>query len=141
MIWTISPSYLNDKLLKKLWKDALIVQKLLKSSSRKKYLELFRNCRYPLLAIGHYLTEIYNEASFRGILLNSSKISHFDYADPNIIPLSDSQLRYEFCLLQRHLATHDKVQWLKNCQVFERDLTIHENSLFLKTRETDYAAK
>jgi hypothetical protein len=77
-IWTVHPRYLDAKGLVALWREGLLVQKVLagktRGYTRHPQLTRFRSHDHPLEAIGAYLTHVADEADRRGYDFDRTRI-------------------------------------------------------------------
>jgi hypothetical protein len=113
-LWSIHPKYLDAKGLVALWREALLAQKVLQGLTRgyryHPQLSRFKKTPDPLLAVGTYLSYIWQEGNNRGYRFDRTKIASQGKAPP--IPVNAGQLKYEFDLLMAKLETRDPL-WLK----------------------------
>jgi hypothetical protein len=104
-LWSIHPKYLDRVGLLAVWREGLLGQKVLKGKTRgyvnHPQLERFRNHPRPQRAIAHYLLAIWEESKRRGYNFNPEKIEAKGRAEK--IPVTRSQLEYEFGLLRQKL--------------------------------------
>ncbi len=100
-IWSIAPSYLDGKGLVALWRESLLMQKVLqgltKGYTNHPQLKRFKNTTDPVGAIADYLRSVADEADKRGYHFDRSKIVKKSFGDT--IPVTRGQVEYEF----RHL--------------------------------------
>lgn len=124
-IWSIHPSYLDSKGLVACWRETLLAQEVLKGNTKgyKNHPQLvrFKNCQYPLRAIGTYLTEIYEEGKYRGYKFNPNKIEYFYCFDVNNLTVTKEQLIYEFNHLQDKLLKRGLSKYYENGQLIKTD--------------------
>lgn len=122
-IWSLHHKYLDAKGLVALWRETLLAQHVLEGKTKgyKNHPQLnrFKNLNNPVDAINQYLSNIYNEAAFRGYNFNKEKIN-WDYSSQQI-NVTNGQLHYEFKhLLQklkhRNVTLFEKI---KNEEIIE----------------------
>ncbi|WP_141366296.1 pyrimidine dimer DNA glycosylase/endonuclease V [Glutamicibacter uratoxydans] len=77
-LWSLHPSLLDAKGLVACWRETLLAQKVLAGETRgyteHPQLVRFKEQPEPLVAIGHYLQGIWDEAQQRGYHFDASKI-------------------------------------------------------------------
>jgi len=104
-LWSIHPKYLDSIGLVALWRESLLAQKVLKceTKSHKNHPQLkkFKAHPRPQYAIANYLVEIWKESKRRKYNFNKEKIGHTKIVEK--IPITRSELRYEFDLLRERL--------------------------------------
>jgi len=116
-LWSIHPSYLDQKGLGGCWREALLAQKVLqgKTIGYKNHSQLirFQSMPDPLSYISCYLTSIHEEAARRGYNYDSSKILPFSEIIDKI-PVTHGQLFYEFNhLMQNKLRKRSPEKYSK----------------------------
>ena len=125
-IWSLSPQYLDAKGLVALWRETLLAKAVLegKTIGYKNHSQLirFKALENPVLAINHYLAEVYKEATFRGYNFDASKFSTKDTICQQLF-VTQGQLEYEFKHLQNKLITRDPAKFAHNNNLTE--LTTH----------------
>jgi hypothetical protein len=106
-LWSLHPKYLDTKGLVALWREGLLARKVLQGQTRgyknHPQLERFKNHNKPVNAIDTYLLHVYNESVKRSYNFNRNKIGN-EFVD-DMIPVTDSQLKYEFKHLKNKLKT------------------------------------
>jgi len=131
-LWSISPSYLDQKGLVALWREALLAQKVLSGDTNgyknHPQLKRFRATYNPLGAIASYLRIVAREADKRGYHFDKSKIANKKYNKK--IPVTSGQIDYEFAHLLHKLETRtpDQYRSLKSTR------PVKAHSLFQKIR-------
>src|SRR5690242_3151819 len=97
-IWTLHPKYLDSKGLVALWREGLLVKRVLQGRTRgyrhHPQLTRFRSHPKPIAAIDAYLAVIYTEASRRGYAFDETKIGRRRIAER--IPETTGQLAFEW---------------------------------------------
>jgi len=113
-LWSIHPKYLDTKGLVAVWREGLLAQKVLlgqtKGYKNHPQLERFKS----LGDIGYYLYFIWLEACNRHYKFNESKIIYPPYrsdVSTDAIPVTDSQLSYEFEHLKEKLKHRDRLKF------------------------------
>lgn len=100
-LWSLHPRYLDAPGLVALWREGLLVRKVLRGETRgytrHPQLQRFQNHRMPLCAIDAYLHAVVDEADARGYRFDRTKLGARRQVDA--IGVTDGQLRYEW----RHL--------------------------------------
>ena len=109
-IWSLHPKYLDSRGLVALWRESLLARKVLEGKTRgyKNHPQLnrFKKEKYPLDCINQYLASVYNESDARGYTFNKRKIS-WDFK-PQVLPVTEGQLRYEREHLLKKLKVRDR---------------------------------
>jgi hypothetical protein len=104
-LWSIHPSFLDQKGLVALWREALLAQKVLLGLTKgyKSHPQLFRfrKRRAPLTAIFSYLWAVHEEATQRGYSFDASKIAGKRRAIT--IAVTQGQLDFELAHLKKKL--------------------------------------
>jgi len=103
-IWSVHPKYLSDKALISLWKDCLVAQRVFTSATHPfihKQLLRFLGGSDPLMAIGAYLVEIYNEGMRRNLGFVKEKILKPNKSN-ELIKIPRGQILYEATRLNNH---------------------------------------
>jgi|GEM_PF-822672 len=102
-LWTLHPENLDRMGLLAVWREGLLAQAVLagktKGYLKHPQLERFRAEKDPLLAIGHYLSIIQKEASFRGYSFDAKKIVKSGFPG-GAISVSRGQIEYEIAHLK-----------------------------------------
>lgn len=120
-LWSLHPRYLDPQGLNALWREGLLAQKVLQGLTKgyKNHPQLarFKAKTDPLLALSHYLNEIWYEASTRGYKYNAGLIQS-SFLPPPQFTVTQGQLDYEWQHLLAKLKTrspgqHEKVKDLK----------------------------
>ncbi|MDQ0352144.1 hypothetical protein J2R98_001978 [Alkalibacillus filiformis] len=108
-LWSVHPKYLDAKGLVALWRETLLAQKVLlgetKGYRNHPQLIRFRDQAKPINAVGHYLSGVHEEATFRGYRFDRTKI--ISRQEVSEIPLTTGQLAYEWEHLLTKLETRD----------------------------------
>ena len=129
-LWSVHPKYLDSKGLVAVWREALLAKKVLegrtKGYTHHPQLTRFRACSRPSAAINAYLERIYEESRIRGYRFDAAKITHNGNTDIQSIPVTDSQIDYEFRLLRKKLKTRNPAKYKETSNI----LTVETNSLF-----------
>jgi len=104
-LWSIHPKYLDSIGLVALWRESLLAQKVLKgeTKSHKNHPQLkkLKGHPHPQYAVANYLVEIWKESKRRKYNFNKEKIGPTKIVEK--IPITRSELRYEFDLLRERL--------------------------------------
>ncbi len=104
-LWSIHPEYLDRAGLLAVWREALLAQKVLEGKTKgytnHPQLKRFKSHRFPQRAIVNYLLGIWKEARRRGYNFDPEKIGTKGKVEK--IPVTRSQLKYEFGLLREKL--------------------------------------
>jgi len=108
-LWSLHPRYLDAKGLVALWREALLVQKVLQGNTRgyRNHPQLirFQQQKNPQAAIAAYLRGVQQEALRRGYQFDASKIAlHSRVAK---ISVTEGQLKYEYAHLEAKLRVRD----------------------------------
>jgi len=97
-LWSLHPKHLDPKGLVALWREALLVQKVLCGKTRgyrnHSQLSRFKEHSHPEGAIASYLVEIWKESKRRHYHFDKSKISGKRTNEK--IPVTMGQLKYEY---------------------------------------------
>ncbi|QNB46363.1 hypothetical protein BR63_08570 [Thermanaerosceptrum fracticalcis] len=108
-LWSLHPRYLDCKGLVALWREALLVQKVLAGETRgyKHHPQLvrFKEQEDMLAAIGWYLFHVWEEGEARGYHFNRDKI--LKSGKKTLIPLKQGQLEFEIAHLREKLMMRD----------------------------------
>ena len=105
-LWSLHPRYLDSRGLVALWREALLAQKTLASTSggysRHPQLERFRAQPHPLVTISCYLEAVLEESRRRGYNFDQQLIGQ---PTANVPPLkvTEGQLLYELARLSAKL--------------------------------------
>lgn len=117
-LWSLNPCYLDQKGLCGVWVESLLAQKALQCNTKgyKNHPQLirFKNCKYPLRAIGDYLTVIWFESRKREYNFDCNKIECFSCFRIEKIDVTHGQLEYEFEHLQKKLKDRDNLKFREN---------------------------
>lgn len=109
-LWSLHPSYLDQKGLVALWREGLLAQHVLAGKTKgyrhHPQLHRFLETDRPLAFIGSYLNEVAGEATRRGYRFDATKILEL-LEEPRTISVTRGQLRYEFDHLLRKLEIRD----------------------------------
>lgn len=112
-LWSLHPSYLDTRGLTAVWREALLAQAVLRGRTRgyrqHPQLQRFRESARPRAAIATYLRAVLAEAQSRGYRFDASKIGRA--VGIARLPVTRSQLQYEWQHLQRKLASRSPA-WL-----------------------------
>ena len=102
-IWSLHPSYLDQKALVAVWREALLARAVLRGATRgyrnHPQLARFRHHPAPVSAINHYLRHIADEADTRGYRFDRSKIG--PVRNRSTMTVNSLQLAFELEHLQR----------------------------------------
>jgi hypothetical protein len=97
-LWTVHPKYLDAQGLTGLWREALLAQAVLAGNTRgyrnHPQLMRFKSHPNPSGAIALYLSNVYDEAKYRGYRFDRSKIN--TPRTENRIPTTQGQLTFEW---------------------------------------------
>ena len=108
-LWSLHPRYLDRAGIVALWREALLVQAVLREETRgylrHPQLVRFRNHPDPEEAIAAYLEEVCREAERRGYRFDAMKIGCRRTKRP--IPVTCGQIRYERVHLLKKLLIRD----------------------------------
>ena len=109
-LWSLHPCYLDAKGLVALWREGLLVQKVLaggmKGYRHHPQLQRFRGQPDPLGAIAAYLREVRREAERRGYRFDATKIG--DVAYDGRMTVTRGQLAFELAHLRMKLEARDE---------------------------------
>jgi hypothetical protein len=114
-LWSLHPSYLDNKGLVALWREGLLARKVLKGRTKgyrhHSQLIRFKSHPNPVNAIEWYLRGIYKESMRRGFHFNAEKLSN----KPRVVKMkvTDGQLRFEFEHLKRKLKQRDRRKYVE----------------------------
>jgi hypothetical protein len=102
-LWSLHPSFLDQKALVAVWREALLARAVLRGATRgyrsHPQLQRFRQHPGPVSAINHYLRHIADEADRRGYRFDRSKIGPVRNREP--MDVSSGQLQFELEHLRR----------------------------------------
>jgi hypothetical protein len=116
-LWSLDPSLLDSKGLVALWREGLLAQKVLAGKTRgyrsHPQLDRFRNTGNPGGAIAAYLRTVLAESRKRGYRFDAAKISAGSFEGR--IPVTKSQLEYEFKHLKKKCITRNPEYYRKLC--------------------------
>ena len=123
-LWSLHPSYLDNKGLLACWRESLLAQKVLKGATRgyrnHPQLQRFRQCGFPKLAIGKYLMCLYFESLNRDWEFNHKLIDSSPYFSPDSkLPVNYAQVLYEFDWLLSKVKVRDSKHFSKLIEVRE----------------------
>jgi hypothetical protein len=113
-LWSLHPSYLDDKGLVALWRESLLALKVLKGETKgyknHPQLERFKETINPITFIRYYLESIWIEAHERGYKFNRELISPKVLAIfvPECFEVTKGQLEYEFNHLYKKLLNRNR---------------------------------
>jgi hypothetical protein len=118
-LWSLHPSFLDQKGLVALWREALLAQKVLQGKTKgylhHPQLRRFRRCKMPMAAITTYLWAVHDEANRRDYAFDASKIA----SDRRILslPVTQGQLEFEHGHLREKLRIRDPKQFRVICRI------------------------
>ena len=102
-LWSLHPSYLDQKALVALWREGLLARAVLRGKTRgyRQHPQLSRFLKHktPVSAINHYLLHVHNEATSRGYNFDKTKIGPI--RSRSKIPVTSGQLQFELAHLRR----------------------------------------
>lgn len=133
-LWSISPSYLDNKGLVACWRESLLAKNVLlgltKGYKQHPQLERFKQLDYKssIWAIETYLFYIYQEANKRGYKFDINKINTDIYPMPypSKLTVTRGQLIYEFNHLHDKLFIRDRKKYDLNINnTNEKNLKAH----------------
>jgi|SRR5436190_5186783 len=122
-IWSIHPKYLDSKGLVALWRETLLAKHVLEGKTKgyKNHPQLnrFKNSKFPVDSINHYLAIIHKEATNRQYMFDKSKVN-WDFKRRSLI-VTSGQIKYETQHLLKKLKSRDpdKFRELKKQKFFE----------------------
>jgi IS30 family transposase len=112
-IWSLHPSYLDQKGLVALWRETLLAKHILEGKTKgyknHPQLERFKSVDYPLDAINQYLNIVYTEAISRQYNFDVNKFKRSK--KKIIITVTEEQLAYEFIHLLSKLKKRDRERY------------------------------
>jgi len=127
-LWSLHPSYLDQKGLVAVWREGLLALKVLSGKThgytRHPQLIRFANHSQPLLAINAYLHGIVDEADKRNYRFNREKLQVLDGITH--ISVTTGQVLYESQHLKKKLQTRDPAR----LEIFESQTIINPHPLF-----------
>lgn len=127
-LWSIHPSYLDNKGLVALWREGLLAQAVLadRTVGYRNHSQLirFKAMPNPSHAISAYLYAVYQESVLRGYNFNQSLIDNFQSIP--CFPVTSRQLDYEMAHLQRKVAQRNP-SWYK---LIDRVTTVVPHPVF-----------
>lgn len=95
------------------WREGLLARKVLLGETRgyrnHPQLERFSSTPEPIIFIDAYLRAIYEEANQRAYAFDHTKIAA--HITRTKLPVTESQLAYEFNLLKQKLSVRDKTKY------------------------------
>src|SRR4051812_16681587 len=116
-LWSLHPSFLDQKGLVALWREALLAQKVLRGLTKgyrfHPQLHRFRESKTPVTTISAYLWVVHDEASGRGYSFDSSKIATKRW--PRTLAVTQGQLDFELGHLKRKLRQRDPKRHRELC--------------------------
>ncbi len=119
-LWSLHPSYLDQRGLVALWREALLAQAVLSGATRgytrHPQLQRFRAATDPRAAIAAYLREVKVEADRRGYRFDAAKIGMEGAVAALVV--TDGQLRFEGGHLRQKLLARAPA-WLAGLDGFE----------------------
>jgi hypothetical protein len=108
-IWSLHPQHLDAKGLVALWRETLLVQKVLRGETNgyrhHPQLQRFREHTEPLAAIADYLRAVQREAERRGYHFDAGKIG--PQRTRRKITVTSGQVDYELAHLRNKLTVRD----------------------------------
>jgi hypothetical protein len=110
-LWSIHPKYLDVKGFVGLWREALLVKKVLqgKTKAYKNHPQLKRFKKVSIKYINTYLYFLYKESCERGYCFDKRKISR--PFTKKQLTVTDKQLKYELQHLKKKLKIRDKEKY------------------------------
>lgn len=124
-LWSLHPSLLDQKGLVALWREALLVQKVLRGLTKgyrcHPQLHRFRKCKAPVTTISAYLWAVHDEATRRGYVFDSSKVAR--RRRPRTITVTEGQLDFELGHLKGKLRLRDPARYREFRRI--RKITAH----------------
>lgn len=124
-LWSLHPSLLDQKGLVALWREALLVQKVLQGETKgyrsHPQLDRFRQSRSSLTTISAYLWAVHDEASRCGYAFDSTKIAR--RRQPRSLTVTQGQLDFELSHLKAKLRQRDPRQYRELRRI--REITPH----------------
>jgi len=109
-LWSLHPRYLDGKGLVALWREALLVKKVLENKTKgyKNHPQLnrFKASAKPIDAINYYLKLVWLEAKKRNY--NFAKIKFKEIIDVEKIVVTDGQINFERTHLLKKLKLRDE---------------------------------
>ena len=126
-LWSLHPSYLDQKGLVACWREALLAQKALKGLTKgyKQHPQLnrFKELPDPLCAIGAYLCGIYTEACARNYKFDFDKIDLPLKEYIVEIPVKEGQVMFEYSHLMKKLVERDSIKFDENMKRLAANIT------------------
>ena len=120
-LWSLHPSFLDQKGLVALWREALLAQKVLRGKTKgyrsHPQLHRFRQSRTPVTTISAYLWAVHDEACQRGYSFDSSKIAR--KRQPMTLTVTQGQLDFELRHLKAKLRQRDPKRCRELCRLRE----------------------
>jgi Pyrimidine dimer DNA glycosylase len=111
-LWSLHPKYLDTNGLVAAWREALLASAVLQDQTKgyrnHPQLNRFEKSPYPISAIAFFLKAIHVESKRRGYNFDKTKIPKMQFEI--ILPLTTSQLKYEWNLLKSKLAKRNPVK-------------------------------
>lgn len=116
-LWSLAPSYLDQKGLVALWREALLAKAVLEGKTKgyKNHSQLvrFKAAENPVEAINQYLVEVWCVARSRGYNFDITKVECTG-GTVKYMTVNKKQLEYEFKHLQNKLQKRDPVKYAEN---------------------------
>jgi hypothetical protein len=132
-LWSLNPTYLDQKGLGAVWREALLAQKVLlgKTKGWKNHPQLirFKKNLEPINSIGYYLTKIFEEGCERGYNYNKSKI-FCSVGKIDKINISKGQIIYEFKILKERVKKRDYMKFLELVKYEKKEICPKPHPLF-----------
>lgn len=114
-IWSLHTRYLDTKGLTALWRETLLLQKVIRGETKgyqnHPQVERFRGSTNPEAAVEEYLWDVHDESDARGSNFNSGLIRP-SKGTAELIPVTIGQVRYEWEHLSRKLEKRAS-NWLQ----------------------------
>jgi len=108
-LWSIHPSYLDQKALVALWREGLLARAVLRGKTRgyKRHPQIlrFREHPTPVSAINHYLRHVYLEAVARGYAFDKARIG--PVRNRSKLSVTTGQLAFELEHLRRKIQNRE----------------------------------
>lgn len=106
-LWSLHPSYLDQKALVAVWREGLLARAVLRGATRgykhHPQLERFRSHPAPVSAINNYLQGIVSEADSRGYQFDRKKIG--PVRNRSRLTVTKGQLQFELAHLRQKVKT------------------------------------
>lgn len=108
-LWSVHPSYLDQKALVALWREGLLARAVLRGKTRgyKRHPQLSRFIKHaaPVSAINHYLLHVHIEAEARGYTFDNSRIGPI--RNRIKISVTSGQLKFELEHLRKKIQNRE----------------------------------